>query len=110
LGDWTPYVTYARYWNDSPTQYTQGSPGVNGISTALRRANLMDQATMTLGTRYEWTPGVALKAQWDHIRTSTSNGEAGTGVGLFNRGDASAQFSNRSNTVNLVTFSLDFIF
>ena len=68
----------------------------------------MDQNTKTLGLRYELFTNIALKAQWDRIDTSTKNGQASTGGGIFVYGTSA--FKNSGNSVDLFSTSVDFIF
>lgn len=114
----TPYITYSNYHNDSPAAYNGDTnnvfnlglgAAVNQISTALLQgANAMDQHTITLGMRYDFMSKFALKAQWDHIQTSTKDGLAGTGGGLFV--NQQPGFGNGPTQVDLFSVTLDFAF
>jgi hypothetical protein len=57
-----------------------------------------------------WFFKLALKVQWDRIDidTSTQNGQANTGTGLFN--NTTTTFENNNNAIDLFSTSVDFIF
>jgi hypothetical protein len=109
----TPYATFSQLRNESPTQYNgdKGPLGTltNLISTKLLTQNLMNQHTFSLGTRYDFYDNMALKFQWDRIDTRAIAGQPGTGVGAFTNYTASA-FANNSNTVDLFSTTIDFVF
>ncbi len=115
IEQWTPYITYASFKNDSAVQFTGGTfagipnqlPSTNGIVTQIMRNNPMDEHTVTLGVRYDVMKNVAIKAQWDHVATKTKQGTTGTGKGMFVGSDT---FNNNSNNVDLVSVSVDFVF
>jgi hypothetical protein len=114
----TPYMTYSSYHNDSPAAYNGDTnnvfnlglgAAVNQIATGLLQGgNAMDQNTITLGMRYDFMSKFALKAQWDHIETTTKDGLSGTGVGLFV--NQQAGFGNGPTQVDLFSVTLDFAF
>lgn len=116
LGDWTPYLAYAWFSNDSPTRFSGGSfpgvpgvaPGTNAVVTGLLVENQMDQQTATLGIRYELSEQTSLKLQWDHIQTRAKDGQPATGGGMFR--NRSTAFWDRDNQVDMLSLSLDFIF
>jgi hypothetical protein len=117
IDKFTPYITFANYHNDSgATDYSDANnvfnlglgATVNRITSAILQGNAMDQNTITLGIRYDFMSNFALKAQWDHIQTSTKGGLPGTGKGLFvNR---VADFGNGPTQVDLFSVTLDFVF
>jgi len=113
----TPYITYSNYHNDSGASYNGDSnnvfnlglgANVNQIVTAILQRNEMDQHTFTLGARYDFMSNLAIKAQWDHIQTTTKNGLAGTGFGLFT--NTQPGFGNGPTQVDLFSVTLDFVF
>ena len=112
FGKFTPYATYSQMVVLSPTSYS-GATGaaastINGIVTNVFTNNPLDQNTKTLGLRYELFTNIALKAQWDRIDTNPKEGQANTGGGIFN--NATSSFKNNSNSVDLFSTSVDFIF
>ena len=104
----TPYLSYARYTNEGPTQFTGGNVLTNMLSTTIMSMAQMDQATVSLGLRYDLRSNMALKFQWDRIDTFTKNGQAGTGRGMFV--NTNSTFQNQNNTVDLFSISMDFVF
>jgi hypothetical protein len=120
IGKWTPYATYASSNNDSPKDFSGSNsevmipPGIpagaviNGIATALLQSNGMDQQTLSLGVRYDLTRNVALKTQWDHVKTDCSSPSAGTCDGIF--GNQKAGFDNESQEADLISASIDYRF
>lgn len=109
LGEFTPYATYSSYKNDSATQFTGSSfAATNQISTGLLQYNPMDQTTFTLGVRYDFIDNMALKMQWDRIDTYAKQGINGTGGGLYT--NATNNFKNRSNSLDMFSVSVDFTF
>ena len=113
----SPYITYAEYHNDSGSFFNgdENNLGnldlgstVNKISTAILQKKALNQNTITLGIRYDFVMNLALKAQWDHIQTSTEGGVAGTGGGMFIRPQNG--FGNSPTQVDLFSVSLDFVF
>lgn len=120
IEQWTPYLTYSSFRNDSLTQFSGGAfpgsaefglPSTNDLVNMVLLNNPMDQHTLSLGVRYDVMQNLAIKAQWDHIKTEPKSGIMGTGGGLFGRGNTMSEaFSNNSNQVNLISVSLDFVF
>ena len=113
LGKFTPYVTYSSTVNNSPTSFSGGTGPYAALSNQVvtdivSQLNFMDQNTKTLGIRYDFYKNLALKVQWDRIDTSTKNGQAETGWGLFN--NSTATFSNSNNAIDLFSTSVDFVF
>ena len=113
LNKWTPYVSYARLTNNGPSKFTAGKgalPGfsTNSVVTEVMTVNPMDQATITLGMRYDLMSNLAVKFQWDHIDTFTKDGQDRTGRGVFVTWPSA--FENRNNTVDLFSLSMDFAF
>lgn len=75
LGEFTPYLSYARQEvSDSLSEYR-----LTGIAAqtanAFLRANNSEQRTYSLGVRWDFYPGLALKAQVDQVH------QAGNSVG-----------------------------
>jgi hypothetical protein len=113
LGKFTPYVTYSSTVNNSPTTFSGGTGPYAALSNQVvtdivSQLNFMDQNTKTLGIRYDFYKNLALKVQWDRIDTSTKNGQAETGWGLFN--NSTTTFANSNNAIDLFSTSVDFVF
>jgi hypothetical protein len=68
-----------------------------GATTAINRS-AADQSTTSAGARWDIGARVALKAQWDHIRTRRDGG------GLWRGSD------NGASKANVVAVALDFVF
>lgn len=118
LGAWTPYIMHSRYRGDAPKSFRAGSipdnaafpgaPGSNRLISGLLLNNPMDQRTTTVGVRYDIRPDLALKVQFDDVRTRMAEGVPGSGGGLFvNRIPG---FANDSNRARVFSVSLDFTF
>jgi hypothetical protein len=115
LGKFTPYVTYSSTVNNSPTSFSGGT-GPNAalsnqiVTQIMSQGGSYDQNTKTVGIRYDFYKNLALKVQWDRIDidTSTQNGQANTGTGLFN--NTTTTFENNNNAIDLFSTSVDFIF
>lgn len=118
LGKLTPYLTYSSFKTDSPTSFSSGRipanfprpglPGSNALITGLLTSNPMDQNTTSLGIRYDVAQNMAIKLQWDKVRTSLQDGQRNTGGGMFI--NQQTGFANTSHSVNLLSASLDFTF
>jgi hypothetical protein len=94
------------FGDPTPLLPIPGSPTVGDVVTrALKLANSGPQTTWSVGLRYDLTDSVALKGQWDHIRTS---GELGYYHGLFR--DYTPEFTAQQQSVNVLSFTLDFLF
>lgn len=68
-----------------------------GATTAINQA-AADQSTISAGLRWDVAPRVAVKAQWDHVRTRHAGG------GLWHRSDVGPAHSN------VGAVALDFVF
>lgn len=112
LGTVTPYMTLARVWVDSSTSdsglsleglppqlvgFAQGlNAGLNGILGSVAQ-----QKSVTLGTRWDFAPNMALKLQYERI---------------FLDDDSPGMLTNlqpdfeSGGQVNLFSLSLDFVF
>lgn len=112
-GKWTPYLTYATFQNRSPTRYAGSTVPVlgamtNAIVSQLLTSNPMDQDSVGLGVRYDFARDLALKLQWDKVRTQCRDHQPDTCKGVFI--EAVPAFADRSQTVDLFSVSLDFVF
>jgi hypothetical protein len=112
-----PYISFSSYHDDDAAAYTSDlnnvfnlglGADVNQIITRILQNNAQNQNTITLGTRYDFMPNLALKCQWDHIQTTTKGGVAGTGTGLF--ANVQPGFGNGPTQVDLFSVTLDFVF
>lgn len=112
LGAFTPYMTLARVWVDSSTSdsglsleglppqlvgFAQGlNAGLNGILSSVAQ-----QKSVTLGTRWDVAPDMALKLQYERI--FLDDGSPGVLSNLQPGFKPGGQ-------VNLFSISLDFVF
>lgn len=112
LGDLTPHVSWAAVDPDSPTRDPGLAPGALPAplrpAAALANARLnwllstiAIQSTVSLGARWDLSPGAALKVQYD--RTRPSHGSRGS---LVNVQD---DFTS-DQTVHVASVVLDFVF
>lgn len=89
------------------TLATYAGQGNAGIQSVLNVEKLA-QRTITLGSRWDVMPNVALKAQWDQIHKPADS------WGLFFTKDPSAareqSFLQNRRTVNVLSVSMDFVF
>ncbi|MFN3163821.1 MAG: hypothetical protein ACE37N_10145 [Pseudohongiellaceae bacterium] len=109
LNLWTPFVSYSKFDNRMPQNFTESAiPTVNQITFGVLNNNAQTQGTVTAGIRYDIKPTVSLKAQWDHTRTSDCAGNARTCRGMFGR--STDAFKATEQDVNLISVSVDFIF
>lgn len=83
---------------------SQGDAGIQSV----RNVQKLAQRTITLGSRWDVMPNVALKAQWDQIHKPADS------WGLFFTRDPSAaqeqSFLQNRRTVNVLSVSMDFVF
>jgi hypothetical protein len=114
VGDWSPYVTYARQRRvgarlDSASTFaaTGMNPaldaGMAQMQTAMQGAAAfadLSMAAVSLGVRYDFREGMALKVQWDRITTPSTRTP-----GFFAVSNLPAQ-----RRTNLLTVGLDFVF
>ncbi|HEU4708673.1 MAG TPA: hypothetical protein VFS17_05105, partial [Methylophilaceae bacterium] len=104
FGKLTPYLTYSgtrTHFDNIPS--LSGPPfvvgGLNNLLHALLR--LVNQTTITVGTRWDFAENMAFKAQFDHIKPeNNSNGTLTNVQPNYDLGDS----------VNLLSFTLDFVF
>jgi len=122
IGKWTPFVVYSDLAIDSSASYTIASydtgrgavanaianQALSGVGTNIVRGNATGQSVWSLGTRYDLAKGVALKAQWDIYKTKEADGRKGFYRGLFI--GATPSFTAKSQTVNILSVSADFVF
>ncbi|MFZ3036830.1 MAG: porin [Rugosibacter sp.] len=111
IGKFTPYVSYAK-------SKTKNQVVVSGVATALggglmaqglegalaqfANATVKDQATASVGVRWDFYKNLALKAQYDHI-TPKAPSESGMLV------NSDGTYPTRASG-NAVAVSLDFVF
>lgn len=80
-----------------PALAMQAQALANGATRALNTAS-GDQFTTSAGLRWEVAPRVALKAQWDHVRTRRE------GDGIWHTSDG------RASRSNILAIAADFVF
>ena len=67
FGDWTPYITYARQDVLSSLHEYRLTGRAAAATNALLANNNTDQHTYSAGVRWDFSPGMALKAQLDQV-------------------------------------------
>ena len=112
IAEWTPYVGVARAKVTSktsepglnaaqyPSPFAEGAQLLNGILNELLSSG-MQQESITVGTRWDFRPGMALTAQYDHIDM-----RSGSSGGLINQ---QPEFTP-GERINLFSLALDFVF
>lgn len=112
MGEFTPYVSYARQSRKSPAFTPSalsptGTPVLDGaiaqLNGALGRAAQFADISMrsaSVGVRWDFRENMALKLQYDHLKTPSPAVHGYLAV-------SSLPFHNK---VNLLTFSLDLAF
>lgn len=105
IGSFTPYVTLSRLKTDSsnvdntiPASVVVGGLPLSAVVDGSIAAQSTPQKTVALGVRWDAWRNVAVKAQFDSIRT--------TGAGQFYR--AEPGFANKR--VNVFSLAVDFVF
>lgn len=105
IGSFTPYVTFSRLKTDSsnvdntiPASVVVGGLPLSAVVDGSIAAQSTPQKTVALGVRWDAWRNVAVKAQFDSIRT--------TGAGQFYR--AEPGFANKR--VNVFSLAVDFVF
>lgn len=109
LNLWTPFLSYSKFDNRMPQNFTESMiPTVNQITIGVLNNNAQTQSTVSAGVRYDIMPTVSVKAQWDRTSTGDCSGNARTCRGMFGR--STAEFRATEQDVNLFSVSVDFIF
>lgn len=98
LGDVLPYLTFSQLRNLGPKNETRFDAYLNTIFTA-RQTNQPEQRTWSLGARWDARPGMALKAQVDHVRPDAPS------PGTF-----SGQLPSDVHSVNVFSLTLDWTY
>jgi hypothetical protein len=113
LGQWTPYVSFARFDRKTSHLNTQAlsSTGIDstldaGLAQAKAELDLLAQSadastdSISLGVRWDFRKNMDLKVQYDHFRTPSSS----------TPGILSVETLPFRNEVNLFTVGIDVIF
>lgn len=100
MGDWTPYIAYSATRPGNALLSTASGP-VEAAAVLTLNSTRMDQRTLSLGTRWDFSDQAALKLQWDTSRIAPH------GYGLLFKDPA---LETRSSRVQQLTLTLDFIF
>jgi hypothetical protein len=69
---------------------------------------MQGQHSISLGVRYDFMPNMALKAQWDHVKTDCRDSQPSTCGGLF--ANMSSGFSYEPQDADVISLSIDFIY
>lgn len=83
IGNWLPYVSYAKLHAGGPMSETRTSPQMNQLLTALRRGK-SQQHTWSAGLRWDATANLAVKLQGDKV--FPDNGSPGLFTGALPAG------------------------
>lgn len=112
VAEWTPYVGVARAKVTSntsepgltaglyPSPFAEGARLLNGVLNEFLSSG-MQQESITVGTRWDFRPGMALTAQYDRIDM-----RSGSSGGLINQ---QPEFTP-GGRINLFSLALDFVF
>ncbi len=73
FGELMPYLTYSKRsaLNTEPESGLMGEANI--IANALITRRKTGQTSLSFGVRWDVIPGVALKGQWDHVRTKSGS-------------------------------------
>lgn len=112
IAEWTPYVGVARAKVTSnmseqglnaalyPSPFAEGAQLLNGTLNGLLSSRIQEES-LTVGARWDFRPGMALTAQYDHIDM-----RAGSPGGLINQQPDFVP----GESINLFSLALDFVF
>jgi hypothetical protein len=106
FGDWIPYAIFSAIEPLHAVRSAQtnwGAPVLNGVrdqAIGVLNATRLDQASLSLGARWDFNPQAALKLQWDHTRINPD------GYGLW----WTSTNKSQQTAVNLYTLSMEFLF
>ena len=115
FGSWLPYVGYGKVKVDDPNASMPTLIGLGGSDAekavqATLNTQKVSQKTATAGIRWDAKPGLAIKAQYDHISKPVDS------YGMFLAADplrdvaTGSTFLNAKKSINVVTLSVDFVF
>ena len=110
IGEITPYVTWSIIEMIHEESVTgTDAPGGSAnfpdpISSFFNDLVSMNQYTVSLGMRWDFTARSCLKLQWNHSRVRDS------GMSLWLMADPAAGFPQGNQDVNVVSINLDFTF
>jgi hypothetical protein len=108
IESWTPYITYAKS-KDTSSYYTgSANPFTNRVINGMHNGVMQGQHSISLGVRYDFMPNMALKAQWDHVKTDCRDSQPSTCGGLF--ANMSSGFSYEPQDADVISLSIDFIY
>jgi hypothetical protein len=104
LGDWTPFVMLAAAVPDNDIRYATANWGAYNAKLRDPALNIIngtriEQNTLSIGTRWDFSRQTALKLQWDRTTIQPS------GFGLWWRAPGSP-----TSRIDLLTATLDFMF
>lgn len=105
--DWTPFAALSASRPDSGLRTAAadwsviGQAATQAAAITVLNSTRMNQKTLSLGTRWDFQPGAALKVQWDNTRVMPH------GYGLLFKDPA---LETRSSRMQQLTVTLDFLF
>jgi len=100
IDKWTPNITFSKVTGKSNYTKPIHDPQIDAALKEMSDRTLTSQETITLGVRYDWKENIALKFQYDHIK----EGDKGRGISIHKI------VPYQPTTINLLSFSMDFIF
>jgi hypothetical protein len=110
IESWTPYISFARAKDTSPIFDDSVNSIPNDIVNTMHNGIMQGQHTIALGVRYDFMPNMALKAQWDHIKTDCRDSQAGTCGGVFVNHYLRGFGTKEPQEADVISLSIDFIY
>ncbi len=108
IESWTPYITYAKGKDSSSIFNDSSIADTNYIINEMHNGVMQGQHSIALGVRYDIMPNMALKAQWDRIKTDCRDSQPDTCAGVF--ANKVKSFRDEPHDVDVISLSIDFIF
>ena len=107
IGNWTPYVSYSKIRPTSPEIHAEppafSIPELDALTAGFEAAvdfNRYNQETFSVGTRWDFYPRMALKAQYDHTNIKAN----GYGLTMYQPD------THKDTSINSLSLALDWIF
>ena len=67
IARWTPYISVSKFKSVKKAITLNSGTAIDSIAETVQSAFLVDQTSYSIGTRYDLTDNIALKAQYDVI-------------------------------------------
>jgi len=110
FGEITPYVTWSiiEMLHDDTADETGLYPitadGSDSVASFFNNLVAMNQYTISVGTRWDFTARSCLKLQWNHSRVRDS------GMSLWLMANPATGFPEGNQDINVISINLDFTF